>query len=113
MPTSSLKFPEIVADRSLESGVELVKQPLLYEKLPALKDLRPSANESDTSDIMGRNKSGRSTLSEILAGVAHADSRSVIVKGGASFPKLGVAFLPKDPACSAPAGHCGPGSEEV
>lgn len=67
----------------------------------------------ESSGIMGRNKSGRSTLSEILAGVAHADSRSVIVKGGASFPKLGVAFLPKDPACSVPAGHCGPLNEEV
>jgi ABC-type polysaccharide/polyol phosphate transport system ATPase subunit len=43
----------------------------------------------ESSGIMGRNKSGRSTLSEIPARVIYADSRSVIVKDGAAFPKLG------------------------
>lgn len=40
---------------------------------------------------MGKNRSGKSTLSELVARVTHADSRSVTVKGGAaSFPKLSV-----------------------
>jgi hypothetical protein len=67
----------------------------------------------ESSGIMGRNKSGRSTLSEIPARVIYADSRSVIVKDGAAFPKLGVAFLSKNPAYSVLAGLCGPLNEEV
>jgi ABC-type polysaccharide/polyol phosphate transport system ATPase subunit len=68
----------------------------------------------ESSGIMGKNRSGKSTLSEILAGVMYADSRSVIAKDAvASFPKLGAGVSVEGRACSVPAGHCGPLTEEV
>jgi ABC-type polysaccharide/polyol phosphate transport system ATPase subunit len=68
----------------------------------------------ESSGIMGKNRSGKSTLSEMVARVIYRDSRSVVIKGGvASFTRLGAGAPAEGCGVQCPAGQCDPRNEEV
>jgi ABC-type glutathione transport system ATPase component len=93
----SLNFTETVTCRSLESGIELVKLRPSHRECSSPKDVGFSVREGEHSGIMGRNRSRKSTSSEMPARVTYADRRSRLSEGeAASFAGVGGAGVPAE-----------------
>lgn len=64
------------------------------KKFWALRDVTLSINEGDTIGLIGRNGSGKSTISMVISGALKPDEGEAVIKGKVHLLALGVGFRP-------------------
>ncbi|MEE4240647.1 MAG: ABC transporter ATP-binding protein [Desulfopila sp.] len=111
IPSENLETEKIVASEQRKVAIQLNNISLCYQrkalflfaknkgmrkdrKFWALKDVSLTIFEGETIGVIGRNGSGKSTISRVFCGALQPDSGEIHINGRAQLLALGIGFRP-------------------